>query len=161
MGAWTDICPASSVAVLRGTGNERMTCPARGRFAAIDHQGNGLAPVVPLTAASVHQSRVPGFMWCGRPEAQRRHATRRQTVCRGLTRGIPPLWRGASPFHSLSHLLCAAVFCRPGTVSASGQRILSGGTVLLPTATERVSHVQQNAYRCVSPGRNKGGGPSR
>ncbi len=163
MCAWMDISPAPSALAPCVTGNEDMTCPVTGFFAAIDRGGIASAPDASLAATLVYESRVSKFVWRGRREVRPTYTgtARHRAVCRGWPRCMSSLRRKIPPIHSTSHLLRVAAVRRPGLAPASGHRVLFGGAVMPPVAPQRVSHVQQNANRCISPRRNKGGRPSR
>ena len=60
-----------------------------------------------------------------------------------------------------SHPVRTAVYSRPRLAPWSSIGILAGSAAQPRVAPKRVSHGQQNAYRCVSPRRNQGGRPSR
>jgi len=149
-------------------GNVDMTCPAMGLLAAADPLGYGILPVAWPSVVVASKGVIPEFMRrYRRPDRSRRTGLTQTRAARpGLSRGGTPgggaSCRPTPPFsHSPSHPLRDAALRRPHLAPASGLRTLAGGTGPLRVAPERVSHGQQNAYRCVSPRRNESGRPSR
>jgi hypothetical protein len=149
-------------------GNEDMTCPARGLLPAVDRVGYGMRPVAWPGVVVASNGVITEFMRCyRRPDRRRRtglnhNRAPRPSLSRGGTPSGGASCRPAPPFsRSLSHPLRDAALRRPRLAPTSGLRTLAGGTGPLRVAPERVSHGQQNAYRCVSPRRNQSGRPSR
>jgi hypothetical protein len=149
-------------------GNEDMTRPAMGLLAADDQLGYGILAVAWPAVVVASKGVITAFMrCCHNPDRNRRTGLTRKSAARpSLSRcGTPgggASCRPTPPFsHSLSYPLRDAALRRPRLAPTSGLRILAGGTGPLRVAPERVSHGQQNAYRCVSPRRNQSGRPSR
>lgn len=149
-------------------GDDDMTCPAMGLLAAVDQLGYGILAVPWPAVVVASKGVITEFTRCYR----RRDRSRRT----GLTptgAARPSLSRGGTPSggapchptppfsHSLSHPLRDAALRRPRLAPTSGLRTLAGSAGPMRVAPERVSHGQQNAYRCVSPRRNQSGRPSR
>ncbi len=149
-------------------GNKDMTCPAMGLLAAFDQKGYGILPVAWPAEVVASKGVITEFMrCCRRPDRSRRtglarNRAARPSLSRGGTPGGGASCRPTPPLSpSLSHPLRDAALRPPCQAPTSGLRTLAGGTGPLRVAPERVSHGQQNAYRCVSPRRNQSGRPSR
>jgi hypothetical protein len=148
-------------------GNEDMTCPAMGLLAAVDELGCGIHPVAWPAGVVALKGVITEFKRCYRgPNRNRTGLTQDGVAYPSLSRGGTPSGgascRPTPPFsRALFHPLRDAALRRPRLAPTSSLRTLAGGTGPVRVAPERVSHVQQNADRCVSPRRNQSGRPSR
>src|SRR5580704_10203350 len=144
-----------------------MTCPAMGLLAAVDQLGYGILRVAWPAVVVASKGVIPEFTrCCRRPDRSRRAGLTHDRAARpSLSRGETPGGGASCPptphfSPSLFHPLRDAALRRPRQAPKSDLRTLAGGTGALGVAPERVSHGQQNAYRCVSPRRNQSGRPS-
>jgi hypothetical protein len=146
--------------------NKDMTRPAMGPLAAVDQLGYGILLVAASAVVVASKGVITKFMRCHRrPGRSRTGLTHYGAAFLSLSCGGTPSG-GAScrptPFsHALSHPLRDAALRRPRLAQTSGLRTLAGGTGPMRVAPERVSHGQQNAYRCLSPRGNQSSRPSR
>jgi hypothetical protein len=161
-----DLCPAFGA--LPRIGNEGMICPAKAFSAAISAAINDCRFDV-FPAAWPFTGMSPKFMR-HHPSPDRSFMTRLAphrgahilefSLC-GSPIGGTCCRQGLHLFHLSFHPMRDAALYRPRLASTSDSRILAGGASFPRVAPKRVSHGQQNAYRCVSPRRNQGGRPSR
>jgi len=149
-------------------GNEDMICPAKDFSAAVNGSLFDVFPVArPLTGCTF-KAMSPKFMRHQLPpDRSLMHGLAlNHGACLGLSfYGSPSgcmCSRHGLPLSRLSsHPMRDAASTWPRLAPTSASRILAGGASLPRVAPKRVSHGQQNAYRCVSPRRNQGGRPSR
>jgi len=156
--------------VLPLTGDEDMICPAQDRQAFIHPQDFGGPALVSFRMTQVSPFGEGGEQ---RPTLLTRHGPTvfepsqpRRAPCFLPVRSSSfgqPAWPPQQ-----NSLLCLqfhpqreAISSRPCLVPTCGLRRVTGRKDFSRFAPKRVSHGQQNAYRLVSPGRNKGGRPSR
>lgn|GEM_PF-6721360 len=156
--------------VLSLTGDEDMICPAQDRQAFIHTQDFGghalvsfqMRQVSPF-GKSVSSAQLRSPITAQRSLNQAGPDTRHAfclSDCRPMENhpyrpGKFPLL--CFPFHPQRE----AISSRPCLVPTCGLRRITGRKDFCRFAPKRVSHGQQNANRRVSPGRNKGGRPSR
>lgn len=159
--AWTHCW---TVSLLRGPvriGNEGMVRPATSLSAVVEHSAfdmrPDLGPSLPETSAGGASSKcmISEFTRYHRRPGSGRTAVAGLQI--GSSRCHPDFSLSQSPFQPLRD----APSCLQSRTPESGLRTLAGGPGRSCVAPKRVSHGQQNAYRFVSPRRNKGGRPSR
>jgi hypothetical protein len=149
-------------------GDEDMICPAKGLLAAVNRSGFDVRPLAWPLALFTFQAMSPKFTRQHSPPhrifeagpAHNRGARLGLSLCGSPAGGARR--RGGLPLsHSSSHPMRYAALRWPRQAPTSGSRTLTGSSGLRRIAPKRVSHGQQNAYRCISPRRNQGGRPSR
>jgi hypothetical protein len=169
MPAWTHFWTVFLLKRSFRIGNEGMVRPATSFSAAVKHTAFGMRSVVESSRSDV-SAGVVSFK-CMISEFMRHHRrpglgrATGPTPGRSAVAGLPiggsrcpsdfPL--SHSPFQPLRNAPLSLLSRTP----ESGLRTLASGPGRSCVAPKRVSHGQQNAYRCVSPRRNQGGRPSR
>jgi len=167
MPAWADLWAGPAFGTPLWIGDEDMICPAKGFSVAVNRSGFDVHPVARPLPHFTFKGKSPKFMR-HHPPLDRSFETglvlnrgaRLGLFLRGSPIGGACCRRGLSLSHSPSHPMRDAALYWPRLAPTSGSRILAGGAGLPRVAPKRVSHGQQNAYRCVSPRRNQGGRPS-
>lgn len=155
--------------VLSLTGDKDMICPAQDRQAFIHPQDFGGHALVSFRLRQVSPFGEAGEQ---RPTLLTHHSPTvfepsqpgRRATCFLPDRPLEnhPYHPGKFPLLCLPfHPQREAISSRPCLVPTCGLRRVTGRKDFCRFAPKRVSHGQQNAYRRVSPGRNKGGRPSR
>jgi hypothetical protein len=161
-----------------------MSCPAKGFSAAVNRSGFDVLSLAWPPALSTFKGaafafqafQAPFAFQAMSPEFMRRHPPLDRSFATGPARNRGALMglslcgspagdacrRRELPLsHSSSHPMRNAALHWPRQAPTSGSRTPAGSSGLRHIAPKRVSHGQQNAYRCVSPRRNQGGRPSR
>lgn len=153
-----------------------MICPAKGLLAAVNRSGFDARSLAWPLALFTFQAMSPITFQAMSPKFKRHHSPPHRIFeagpahNRGARLGLSLCGspaggarrRGGLPLsHSSSHPMRYAALRSPRQAPTSGSRTLTGSSGLRRIAPKRVSHGQQNAYRCISPRRNQGGRPSR
>ena len=153
--------------VLSLTGDEDMICPAQDHQAFIHPQDFGEHVLVSFRLRQVSpfgEEQRPTSLTYHSPTVFEPSDPSRRATC-----FLPDGPLENHPYNpGRFSLLCLpfhpqreAISSRPCFVRTCGLRRVTGRKDFCRFAPKRVSHGQQNAYRRVSPGRNKGGRPSR
>jgi len=140
------------------TGNADMSCPEKKYYDSTLHASQGSAFGFPPAACRLAERGVRGTI---RPLGTKRlslcHSIIRRAACRILPRNGTVAHSEAVFAYPPSQHMRDMASRRSGRPSMSVGRTLLDRPGPLTFTADRVSNVQQNAHRCVSPRRNQGG----